>query len=177
MKKTTKLKNIFIRYLILILVSIPGIYLFYFLFRDLTIYPVYFLLSLFYKVSLTGTTILISNSIPIEIIGACIAGSAYGLLLILNLSTPKIKALKRIKMISLSFLVLLIANILRIFLLSIMFVSKSSLFDFTHKFLWYLVSTLFVVAIWFAQVKYYKIKQIPFYSDIKYFVKKIKKKN
>jgi len=177
MEIKNNLKSILTRYLILVLVAIPGIYLFYFLFKPLTIYPVYFLLNLFYEVSLVGSTVLISNAFPIEIINACIAGSAYSLLLILNLSTPRIKTLKRFKMIFLSFLILLIVNILRIFLLSVMSVSNSPLFEITHKFLWYFVSTLFVVGIWFWEVRYFKIKQIPFYSDLKYFIKQIKKKN
>ena len=47
------------------------------------------------------------------------------------------------------------------------FISGSSLFDITHKLFWYFGSIIFVVGIWFIEVKYFKLKEIPFYSDIK----------
>lgn len=130
----------------------------------LTIYPVYFLLKPFFDSSLINNTIMVNNS-PIDIIGACIAGSAYYLLLILNLSTHGIKLKKRIFMLLFSFASLLIINILRIFLLSIVFVSGFSFFDFTHKLFWYAGSTVFVVGIWFLSVKIFKAREIPIYSD------------
>ena len=169
--------NIFIRYLILILISFPSLYIFYLIFTPLTVYPAYFLINLFFNASLCGTLISIPN-FSINIIPACIAGSAYYLLLILNLSIPNVKFLKRIKMIGFSFLFLLIINILRIFLLSLFVVSGSSWFDVTHKFFWYFMSTIFIIIIWFLEVKLFKIKEIPFYSDLKFLYKKsyLKKK-
>ena len=172
-KPQKKFFNIFLRYLILIIVAIPNLWFFYFIFKPLTIYPVFFLLSLFFNASLSGNSILF-NQISIEIINACIAGSAYYLLLILNLSIPKIKFNKRLKMIFLSFAFLLIANILRIFILSLIFINNPALFDITHKLSWYFGSIVFVIAIWFAEVKYFKIKEIPFYSDIKLILRQIK---
>lgn len=166
-KLSKQFLNLLIRYAILIIIALPGLWLFYFIFTPLTVYPVYFLLSLFFDTSLIGNIILISNYFPIELIGACIAGSAYYLLLILNLSIPKIKLQKRAKMILLSFASLLILNILRIFLLSLIFISGASWFDITHKLFWYLGSIVFVIGIWFAEVKFFKIKEIPFYSDIR----------
>jgi len=172
MKKISKkFTDILIRYSILVLVAIPNLWIFYFIFTPLTLYPVYFLLNIFFPASLTGTTILINNY-PIELIPACIAGAAYYLLLILNLSVPDIKFQKRIKMILFSFTFLLILNILRIFSLSLIFLSGNSLFDITHKLFWYLGSTVFVVGIWFIEVKIFKVKKIPIYSDFKFLYKK-----
>ncbi len=163
--------SLIIRYAILVIVAIPNLWLFYFIFTPLTIYPVYFLLNLFFDAYLITTTILINDLFPIELIPACIAGSAYFLLLILNLATPNINTKKRLSMIAFSFLALLILNILRIFLLSLVFISQSVLFDIAHKFFWYIVSIVFVVAIWFIEIRIFKIKQIPFYSDIKFLFK------
>src|SRR3989344_6427380 len=101
-------------------------------------------------------------------IPACIAGAAYFLLLILNLSTPVKSAFKRATMVLFSFASFLIMNILRIVFLSIIFVEGYLWFDIIHKFFWYFLSTLFIVAIWFAEVKLFKIKEIPVYSDLKY---------
>jgi len=172
MKKISKqFMNILIRYTILIIVALPSLWLFYFIFTPLTVYPVYFLLNLFFDSSLMGHIVLVEDTFPIELIGACIAGSAYYLLLILNLSTPKIKLKRRINMIFLSFTSLLIINILRIFLLSLVFISGSSWFDATHKLFWYLLNIIFVVGIWFTEVKFFKIKEVPFYSDMKFLYK------
>ena len=113
---------IFLRYLLLLIVALFVISstLFYSLFLKLTIYPVNFLLNFFYNSEVFGDTILI-NGFQISIIPACVAVSAYLLLLILNLTTP-IKLEKRIKLILLSFLELLGINILRIFILSILLI-------------------------------------------------------
>lgn len=175
MKKEMKpIWDIIFRYLILILVGFTNSGIFYLIFTLVTIYPVYFLLGLFFNPSL-ASNIIILNNIPIEIIGSCIAGSAYYLLLILNLATPGIKIKKRICIFLFSSLAFLTLNILRIVLLSIMFVSGVSLFDITHKLFWYLGSTIFVVGIWFLSVKIFKIKEIPFYSDIMFLLASSKK--
>lgn len=172
MKKSSgQFMDILIRYLILIVVALPHLWIFYFLFAPLTIYPVYFLLNLFFNSSLIGEVVLVEDCFPIEMVGACIAGSAYYLLLMLNLSTPKIKFRKRINMIFLSFISLLLINILRIFLLSLIFISGSPWYDATHKLFWYSLSIIFVVGIWFTEVKYFKIKEVPFYSDIRFLYK------
>lgn len=175
MKKKSRILDIVSRYLILILISIPNLWFFYFVFTPLTIYPVYFFINFFFDASLIGNIILI-NKVPIEIIEACIAGSAYYLLLILNLSTPKINLKKRITMILISFVSLLVLNIIRISLLIFIFFYGYSFFDITHQLFWYFMSILFVVVIWFAEVKYFKIKEIPFYSDIKLLYKNILRK-
>jgi len=164
--------NIFLRYFILILIALPGLSIFYFIFTPLTVYPVYFLLGLFFDVTLLSKIYLLINNIPIELIPACIAGSAYYLLLVLNLSTPKIKLKKRICAILFSFAAFLILNILRIFILSSLAVTGFSYFNATHIIFWYGFSTIIVVGIWFAEVKIYKIKKIPFYSDMKFLYKK-----
>jgi exosortase/archaeosortase family protein len=175
MKRGNEILDIFARYLILILAAVPNLWLFYLIFTPLTVYPVHWLLGIFYNTSvLSDNIIFINQSIPIELIGACIAGSAYYLLLILNLTTREIVLKKRIRMLLFAFGAFLAVNILRIFLLSLMVISGSNFFDITHKIFWYSLSTIFVVAIWFAEVKIFKIKAIPFYSDIKFLYKRIK---
>lgn len=166
-----KILNILTRYLVLVVAGIPNLFLFYFIFTPLTIYPLYFLFNLFYDVSIVQHVIYVSSS-PIEIIPACVAGAAYYLLLIFNLSTPGIKINKRIKLILFSFLTLLLINILRIFILGILFVNDSSAFEPLHYVLWYIGSTACVAGIWFYQVIHFKIKKIPFYSDLKFLFKK-----
>jgi len=171
-RKSKQFLDIFIRYFLLALMAIPSLWIFYFLFTPLTVYPIYFLLNLFFDVSLlSGNILLINREISIEFIRACIAGSAYYLLTILNLATPKIKLKKRINMLLLTFAIFLVLNLIRIFLLSFLVISGSSFFDVTHRLFWYSLSTIFVIGIWFVGVKLFKVKEIPFYSDIKFLYK------
>jgi exosortase/archaeosortase family protein len=178
MKKDGKLLNLILRYSLLIIFALLSVKVFYVIFTPLTIYPVFFVLKQFFNSYLMGNFIFVNN-LPIEIIGPCVAGSAYLLLLMLNLSTPSIKLSKRLGITVFSFSLLLIVNILRIILLSFMFVSGNSFFDMAHILFWYAGSVIFVVGIWFLGVKIFKVKEIPFYSDIKFLFdgSKLKKKH
>lgn len=168
MKKTDKrFYDIFLRYFALVLVALPGMDLFYFLFSPLTTYPVFWGLLASYKAVLLNNSIFIGPKI-IEIVGACVAGSAYYLLLILNLATPKISWKRRLAALAFSWGAFLIINILRIYFLSLMYLNGSQLFDITHKVFWYLGSTIFLVAIWFLTVKVFKFKHTPFYEDLRF---------
>lgn len=171
--------SIFLRYIILVLIAIPGMDLFYYLFLPLTKYPIYYFTSLFYDKLFLMDNVLFIGKKSIELVGACIAGSAYYFLLILNLSTPSLKIKKRIGLLLFTFGTFLLINLIRIQSLTIMFLNESELFDLTHKLFWYLGSTVFVVLIWFLGVKIFQIKEIPFYTDLKYMYSKssLNKKN
>lgn len=138
----------------------------------LTIHPINFLLSLTYTTDLIGNSLLIQGY-NIQIIPACVAVSAYFLLLILNLTTPMPVKI-RVKSLIFSLLALLLVNILRIYMLSLMFLNNATSFEIVHKLFWYILSTVFVVAIWFLTIYLFKIKEIPAYSDIKYLIKSLK---
>jgi len=177
-KRASPVLSILTRYMIILFAFIPNLWLFYLVFTPLTVYPLYFLFNLFFGASLLGNNIiLVANSVPVELIDACIAGSAYALLFLLNMSVPDIEISKRIKMIAFSFLLLLTANITRIFLLTLVFMEGNSFFDEAHKFFWYAISTILVVAIWFFEVKIFRIKEIPVYSDLKILCKNVRKKS
>ncbi len=163
--------GIIIRYLILVLVALPNFWIFYLIFTPLTVYLSYFIFQMFFDAVLMRNIIILNNSVPIELISSCIAGSAYYLLFVLNMSLPNIKLKKRIAMISFSFAALLIVNSLRIAFLGAIFLNGFSIFVLTHKLMWYFVSTAFIIIIWFSEVKIFNIKEIPFYSDMKFFHK------
>jgi len=164
-------RDIFARYFLLVAASIPNLWIFYFVFTPLTIYPVFYILGIFFDTILIKDVVIINNQVPIELIRSCIAGSAYYLLLVLNLSIPNIKLGKRVKMILISFAALLLINIARIVILSFVFLESFTIFVAAHQFVWYFMSTVFVVAVWFSEVKFFKIKEIPFYSDFKFLRK------
>ncbi len=167
----------------------------YSIFTPLTIYSVFGLIKSQYGASLlrseaTITCDIATNIFPFmkylvcvnttiffkgyyaSIIPACIAGSAYYLLIILNLTTPMEKK-TRIK--SLLFIILLffITNVLRIFIFANIYANKG--FDFfaiAHAATWYFGSTILVLLIWFSNVIIFKIHNIPIYTDIKNLMSK-----
>ncbi len=151
--------------------------LFYIIFRPLTVFPVYFLLRAFYDVSLNGLESLIVNGVGISIIDACVAGSAYVLLFLLNALTRDIGFRKRIALFVFDSLCLLLLNIVRLIVLISLFVNNSAMFDITHKLFWYVLSTVFVVVIWFFSVWVFGIKSVPFVSDIKFLLQQKAKKS
>ncbi len=177
MKKSKKEINyfhLFTRYLIIVLLGLGNLYLIYLIATPLTIYSSYFLFNLFgFSPTLEGSNILVYGAY-IELVSACIAGAAYFLLIALNLSTPMRKE-TRIK--SLLFLILsfFILNLLRIFLFGTLFIKGFSYFDLAHEATWYFGSTILLLLIWFANVKIFRIKGIPIYSDFKLIYSNIKK--
>ncbi|MEM2956045.1 MAG: pacearchaeosortase [Candidatus Pacearchaeota archaeon] len=158
-------KDLIFRYTLMLFFGI-FLNIFYLVFSPLTIYSVYILLSIFYKTTIIEN-IIIANNTEIEIINACVAGSAYFLLFILNFSTAKIKFKKRIFILLADCGIFLLINILRIFFLSVLLINNSIFFNTAHFILWYAVSILLVILIWIFTVKFAEIKEIPFISDFK----------
>ena len=188
----------FLRYSLLLIFGLGNLFIFYLLITPLTIYPVLFLLNQFYGASLisgaNGPICEISSNLPsfiqniacikttiffndyyANIIPACIAGSAYYLLLILNLSTP-MNFSKRIKSLFFILGLFLLLNIVRIFSFALIFVNKNyEIFNIAHVASWYFGSTILVVLLWFANVYLFNIKTIPIYTDIKTMINQIRK--
>ncbi len=191
--------SILSRYFLLLFLGLGNLFIFYILATPLTIYPVLNLINLFYdsvllRGSVTQACDLATNLLPFlqnlacmdttiffkgyfaSIIPACIAGSAYYLLLILNLSTPmdKKQRTKSIFFLMSSFLFL---NILRIFSFSMLYASKGfELFNIAHVATWYFGSTILVIFLWFLNVFLFNIKSIPIYTDFNFIINQIKGK-
>lgn len=171
-----KIISLIARYALIILAGLGNLFIFYKIFYPITFYLSAFILSIFGNTSLEyGASVIIYNQTVIEIISACVAGSAYYLLFILVLSLPNLKILKRILVLLFSFVLLLVANVLRIVLMGL--IAQTAYFESVHMLFWYFVSLIFVVGIWFLAVKIFSIKEIPVYSDIKFLIKQIKKSN
>ena len=166
--------DIVFRYAAILLLSLGNLFIFYKIFSPLTTYPVFLILKLIYSEVYYSGIIIHINQYSIFLIKSCIAGSAYFLLFALVLSIP-MKLLKRIYLLIFVFFVFLLINIIRIVFLVYLLVNNSNYFDISHKFIWYGLSTIFIVGIWFFSVWLFKIKDIPVYSDMKYLVKVIKK--
>lgn len=166
------IKQIFFRYILVLLIGIFVAFtpIFYKIFLPITIYPANLLLNLIYSSLVVGDSLLV-GSFSIEIIPACVAVSAYFLLLILNLTTPIKKIRNRIISLIFSIFLLLLINILRIFILSLLLINNFAGFDAIHKFLWYSLSILIVAGIWFLTAYLFKIKSIPVYTDVNSLLK------
>jgi hypothetical protein len=76
-------------------------------------------------------------------------------------------------LLGISFASFLIINILRIFFIGVMFIENFSYAEFAHIFFWYFGSIFMVILIWFVEVKIFRIKDIPFYTDVKYLIKNL----
>jgi exosortase/archaeosortase family protein len=174
-KKQAKSDNLVyfavIRYifvLILILTNFLALFL-----PFITIQTSYFIINLFTEATLNNDMIAFQDQI-IKIVPACVAISAYYFLIILNFSVP-MPIKKRILSLTYSFLALFFINILRIVVFSYILTLSKDLFHTIHFIFWLVLSSLIVILIWFSEVKLFKIKQIPIYTDIKLFIKTIKK--
>ena len=162
---TNKTIGLFLRYLLIVLLGLGNLVIFYTLFTPITTRTIAIILGLFAKTT-TIDNLIFFKTITIELIPACIAGSAYYLLTILSLSVPNLKVSKRFLIIAFSFASLFILNVLRILFLAS--INKSIYFEAAHLIFWYGVSTIFVVGIWITIVKAFKIREVPIYSDFKY---------
>jgi len=168
--------SILLRYGSILIIALIFLYseFFYKLLLLPTLYSVKFLLGFFYEVSVSGSLIFV-DSLAIEIIPACVAVSAYLLLLILNITTP-MNIKKRTFSIIFSIISLLIVNVIRIFIFSLLLINNYAYYDILHKLFWYVLSIVIVIGIWFVSTFLFKIKSIPAYSDISSLVGLIKNK-
>ena len=173
MNKTqkSKLLNLFIRYALIIIAGLGNLYIFYALFTPLTTRTFATILNIFSPATLLNNTIVFQGT-SIHIIPACVAGAAFYLLFILTLATP-VKAKKIAQILLFSFTTFFILNIFRLTILA--FTLQSIYFNTLHLIFWYLLSTFFVVGIWLLNIKLFKIKKVPVYSDLRFVLKLIKK--
>lgn len=173
-----KIIGLFSRYLIILALGISNLYIIYATLTPITLHSTNLALKVFGQSSLSGNTIHF-NSISIQLIPACIAGSAFYLLLFLLLSTGNISPKIRLRAIMFSVITLFLANISRIVILA--FLARSPSFEFYHWVFWHILSTILVVTIYLITLRRYKIKSVPIVTDMKYLkslsrAKKIKQK-
>ena len=174
-KQTKKILGLFARYLTILLIGLGNLYVIYKVLMPLTIHILNVILSIFTNTALYGTIIHLPQiGIAVEIVPACVAGSAFYLLFLLLMSTAGIEPETRAKTIITAFAILFALNILRI--LFLIPIATTTYFETVHWISWHLISVIFVVGIWFSIVKIYKIKKIPIYSDVKYIRSLIKTK-
>lgn len=162
--KSGEVVGLITRYLILFIIAIFNIAIFYDIFTPLTVWPTFAVLKHLYSAQLLEGNVIFFKGYYANILPACVAGAAYYLLLILNLTTP-MHIGKRIKSILFLMISFLIINTARIITFAMIVFVGYQYFDLAHMLTWYLGSTLIVVAVWFVNVWIFKIEAIPIYTD------------
>lgn len=171
-------RNIFLRYSFLVIIGFLIKY-FYDIFRPLTLYPVYYGLKL-----LGYSPLIVKGDIHIGVqqlilVDACIAASAYYLLLVLVLSTKGLTFEDILKIYWLGVISILFVNIIRIIGMSIILIKfEENLFETLHMIIWRFIATFFIAFLWIYLSKKFLINNIPIYTDFKYLLNKsfLKKK-
>lgn len=173
-KKDKDLLFIFVRYLVILLIGLGNLYLFYLMFSPITIFLTKGVLALFSDVFFVGNAFNF-RGFSFILANPCIAGAAYYLLFILVMSIGNIDWKKRLWMVLSSFGMLIFLNVSRIVFL--VFISSSTYFDIAHWILWYGLSIVFVVGIWFLIVKLFEVKGYPFVDDFSKIIKMKSRRN
>ncbi|MBX4196845.1 pacearchaeosortase [Candidatus Pacearchaeota archaeon] len=151
------------RYMTLVLLALFNLAVIYAVFSPITLHLV--TLGLPSAILIKGTATIFVQGIYIELIPACIAGAAYYLLFVLNLSTP-MKSRKRFYSLLFIILSFLFLNVLRIIIFTHLARQGSQYFDTAHELFWYFGSTILLILIWFANVFLFRIREIPIYTDV-----------
>ncbi len=164
-KDEKKTINIFLRYSLILILGSFNLYIIYKILTPLTIQATSLAIRIFTPTILTSNIIQF-NQTTIQIVPACVAGSAFYLLLVLFLSLSTMSPKARLRAILTALTALFTLNITRILFLAS--IANYPSFETIHWIFWHIVSTIFVVAIYIATIRYYKIKQLPIISDLKY---------
>lgn len=160
------LLRVYFRLILALILIFFGYKILYPIISPITFYLSYY--SLFFlKPVLTSETTFAIGNYSLKFIPACAAASAY-LLLFLLISLVDIKLKKAVRVFLLGSLLILVVNLFRIdFLILILINYGSNLFNTLHLFFWRIVSTIYVVLMWIMLARYFKIMDIPVYSDFR----------
>ena len=124
------LNGLILRYFILLIIALFGLPILTKILSFLTIKAVFIILNIFYTTNISED-VIIFNSIAIRLIPACIAVSAYYLLLIFNL-TNSMGLKTRTKSIFFLLISFFTINLIRIITIAIIFERGYKYFDLIH---------------------------------------------
>ncbi|MBT3324596.1 pacearchaeosortase [archaeon] len=164
------MRRLYIRYILALIVAFSSNF-FYTIFSPLTIYTTYFILSLFYNVTMTNSSIIFQD-VTFSFIPACTAATAYLIITELILLTRGVSFKNILKFLYISYLSIFTMNILRILVLIYIYLNYGkNYFDAFHLVFWHILSTIFVALVWIFLVEHFNIRGVPIYSDIKHLLK------
>lgn len=126
--------------------------------------------SVRYAISILG------GEVTVNVVKACVTASAYYLLALFCIITMGVALWKRVLMFLIGSALIFGMNLARIVILVIILLKDQDVFKATHDFLGLLLSVGYVVLVWALLSLLFKVKAVPFYSDIRFLVNEISKK-
>ncbi|MDP3918934.1 MAG: pacearchaeosortase [Nanoarchaeota archaeon] len=166
------MKSTIYRYILALLIAL-AYNLIYIILYQITVYPAYGILQLFYDFTIQEQS-FIFDSVTFTFIPACIAVTAYIVMAVLTITTRGLSLKKGLTIFAYGFMAIYFANLIRIItLISIYINFGKNYFNTLHFIIWNFLSTIFVVLVWIYLTNHYKVKGIPVYDDLKYLIKKI----
>ncbi|MBI2105521.1 pacearchaeosortase [Candidatus Woesearchaeota archaeon] len=163
---------------LIIRLAVPFIISYQFLnkiFYNATIYFPYFFMKLINFQVIMIRPYLVTQNNYIRFSEACAAVSAYFLLLLLIVFTMDMKLKARTKIFLIGSLIIFSANMIRILLLIFILEKKGfNAFQQVHDVFWIIFGSIIVALTWIFLTRFYKIKSIPIYTDVKYLLKQTK---
>jgi exosortase/archaeosortase family protein len=169
--KQPDIRDLVIRYALIVLIGLGNLYIFYWALTPLTINVIASILGIFTNVLIIGNQIFTGYG-TLELIPSCVAGAAYFLLFALVLSTARLTLKKRVMILLSTGVMFFILNIARIILLFL--ISNTVYFETLHWLSWNIFSTILIIAIWLLNVWLFKVKTVPVYTDFEELVKLMK---
>ncbi|MDO8556833.1 MAG: pacearchaeosortase [Nanoarchaeota archaeon] len=159
-----KVTNLVVRLIVLlgVLFAMP---VWYAIVMPITLVASFFMVKMIMPVVLLDNSLQLGN-LTLHFIPACAAVPAYILLVLLIGLTSDISWKRRLQMGGLGFLLIFIANLLRIgILIGILVLFGKNLFSAVHLVFWHGVASVYVAVVWMLLVKWFKVKSIPIISD------------
>ena len=146
----------------------------YFLFYPITVLFSYLLLTPYgAMLSFSEKKIFVEGHVLNFVIG-CIAPSAYYLLTLLVLFTKELTWIKRVKVWLTGALLILGMNLIRILVIVLILIYfGKNWFDTFHLFFWDVLGTVYIFFVWIILIKWFKIKSIPVYDDLRELYKMV----
>ena len=164
------------RYLLLILIPLGNMALLSAVLAPLTIAASFWCIQAMYgSAMLLGTNTIFFKGYYASIISACVAITAYYLLIVLNLTTP-MSLKKRLCSLVFSLGLFFALNVTRITVFARLFERGYDYFSLAHELTWYFGSTVLVILVWFVTVFVCQIKDIPLYTDVSTLLTEIRGK-
>lgn len=120
--------------------------------------------SVRYAISILG------GKATVNIVKYCVTASAYYLLTLLCVVTMSIALWKRIVMFLIGSALIFGMNIVRIIVLINILLNSQGVFKPAHFAFSLLLSVGYVLLVWFFLSFLFKVKAVPFYSDIKFLI-------
>ena len=116
---------------------------------------------------------ILGGEVTINIVKYCVTASAYYLLTLFCIIVMNVALWKRVLMFLIGSALIFGMNFARIILLIIILLDGNGAFEPAHAVFSLALATGYVVLVWILLSFLFKVKTVPFYSDIKFLTREI----